>query len=429
MSRPPVLVYCQHLLGIGHAQRTARLVRALAAAGERVVFVNGGRAVGDLDLGPVRVEPLPPLQAGDEAVSTLVTPEGAPPDAAYLGRRRDRLLGLLAGVDPAVAVLELFPFGRHALAFELGPLLLALEDDRRRRGAAASRVAVSVRDVLVSRRNPAWQELAAVGIVQAFVDRVLVHGSPDVVPFERTFGLAARLGDRLVYTGYLAPPPAAGPVARHGAVVVSGGGGQVARPLFEAVLDARPWAPAAAGRPWRLLTGPYYPAGARAPLAARAAALAPVGSVPAVTVERFQPDLPALLAGAALSVSQAGYNTLLDVVASRVRAVVVPYEGSGDEQPVRARLLADRGLVRLVPAGELTARRLGEAMEEALAAPGFPAPARLDLGGVARSVQLLGDLVAGVAAARRAAGAGAREEGQAGLAGGAGEPGARGRCT
>jgi predicted glycosyltransferase len=409
-ARAPILVYCQHLLGIGHAKRTVRLVQALHRAGQPVVFVTGGRALDDPGLDAIETVALPSLQAGDEAVSTLVTPDGRPPDEAYLAARRDRLLALAATRDPAVVLLELFPFGRHGLAFELTPLLLWLEDVRARRGPAAPRVVVSVRDVLVSRRNPAWGELATLAIAREFVDLVLVHGSPDVVPLDRTFGLAGRLGDRLVYTGYLAAEPPPGPAPRHGQVVLSGGGGQVAGPLFAAALAARPFAPRASALPWRLLTGPYLPAEERAVLERQAAALPPVAGGPAVTVERFHPDLPALLGGAALSVSQAGYNTLLDIVRSGVRALVVPYEGSGDEQPVRARLFAERGLVRRLPAADLEPGRLGAAMDEALLAPGFPAPSRLDLGGISRSVGLLAALVATVEAARPGRPAGAGQE-------------------
>ena len=405
--RPPVLVYCQHLLGLGHAQRAARLARALAAAGEPVVFVAGGRPVPGLDLGAAELVQLPPLIAADEAASGLAGPDGGPPDPAYLADRRARLLALVAERDPSVVLLELFPFGRHALATELGPLLLALADDRARRSAAAPRVAVSVRDVLVSKRQPAWNELAVLGVVETFVDRVLVHGSPDVIPFARTFNLAPRLGDRLVYTGYLAPPaPAGGPTpdSAESEVVLSGGGGQVAAALFETALAARPFCPGAAARPWRLLTGPYLPAPARARLAALVAALPPVGGRPAVSVETFHPDLPALLRRAALSVSQAGYNTVLDLLQSRVRAVVVPYEGSGDEQPLRAGLLAERGLLAVVPEPTLTPAALGAAMDAALTRPGFPAAARLDLDGATRAVAALRALAAGVVAARAQAG-------------------------
>ncbi|MBI3003030.1 MAG: glycosyl transferase family 28, partial [candidate division NC10 bacterium] len=73
-------------------------------------------------------------------------------------------------------------------------------------------------------------------------------------------------------------------------------------------------------------------------------------------------------------------------------------------QPLRTRLLAERGLLKVVEEAGLTPARLAQAMDEALAAPGFPAPARLDLDGLTRSVEIVERLVDGVAAARRAAG-------------------------
>ena len=237
MNRGPILFYCQHLLGLGHLERAARLTRALGRAGEPVVFVQGGRPVPELDLGGAEVVPLPPLVAANEAASALARPDGRPPEPRDLADRRDRLLACLRTHDPSVILLELFPFGRHALTSELGPLLLAAADDRARRGAAAPRVAVSLRDVLVSKANQAWSELAAVAVARQWTDRVLVHGSPDLIPLDRTLALAERLGERLVYTGYLGPDGDAGPARpAHGEVVISGGGGTGGR----AALPCRP---------------------------------------------------------------------------------------------------------------------------------------------------------------------------------------------
>ena len=401
MTPAPVLVYCQHLLGLGHAQRAARLARALADAGEPVCFVTGGRLVPGLDVGAAELVPLPPLQSADAAASALAGPDGRPPDPAYLAARRDQLLALVARRDPAVVLLELFPFGRHALAFELAPLLFALGDDRARRGPAAPRVVVSVRDILVSKANAAWSELAVLAVVLQWVDRVLVHGAPDVIPLERTFSPAARLGERLVYTGYLAPSPPAAPVSPHGEVVVSGGGGQVAATLFRTALAARPLARHAGLRPWRLLLGPYCPEAVRTELERAASAFGTVAGRPAVTVEPFRADLAGHLRGAGLSVSQAGYNTVLDILASGVRAVVVPYEETGDEQPIRAGLLAARGLVRVLSEATQSPATLAQTMDAALTDPAFPAPAHLALDGARRSVTVVAELAAAVRAGRR----------------------------
>lgn len=400
--RAPILVHCQHVLGVGHLQRTARLLHALREAGETVLLVTGGLPVPGLDLGGVEEIALPPLTAGDVAASRLVRPDGQTPDEAYLATRRTRLLEVLAARDPAVVVLELFPFGRHALAFELSPLLLAVADDRARRRAGAPRVVVSLRDILVSKKNRPWYEATVLAMVRQWVDRVLVHGSPDVVPLSRTFGLADRLGDALVYTGYLGPVPRRpeGIVPR-GEIVVSAGGGRAAGPFLRAVLTARARASTAAARPWRLLTGPHLPDETRHELLALAQACPPLSDGPAVFVESFRPDLVALLEGAALSVSQAGYNTVLDLLASGVRAIVVPFEASGDEQALRARLFAARGLLRVVEEGEDLPGRLATAMEAGLAAPAPPATPAIDLGGATRAVAILTEMVDQVIAARR----------------------------
>jgi predicted glycosyltransferase len=380
------------------------LARALGKSGEHVLFVVGGLPAPGLDLGGAEAIALPPLTAADDAASALMLPDGRPLDQSYLAMRRTQLLALLAQYDPALVLLELFPFGRHAFSFELVPLLLALADDRRRRGRAAPRVVVSLRDILVSKKNQPWYEATVLAVVLQWIDLVLVHGSPDVIPLSRTFRLADRLGDKVVYTGYLASAhvPSSEAVTPS-EVVVSGGGGRVAAHLFRTALAARPMCPDAVGLPWRIITGPYLPEELQAELGGQAAGFGQVAGRPAVILERFREDFPGLLRGAALSISQAGYNTVLDIISSGVRAIVVPYEGSGDEQPLRANVLADRGLFKVVPEGELSPRRLAAAMKEALAASRLPVPARLNLDGAERSAEILTELADGVIAARQVA--------------------------
>jgi predicted glycosyltransferase len=167
-------------------------------------------------------------------------------------------------------------------------------------------------------------------------------------------------------------------------------------------LAARSLCGAAAARPWRLITGPYCPPEVQAELTAAVATLPRLGDRPAVVIEAFRDDFVQVLRGAALSISQAGYNTVLDLVQSGVPGVVVPYEGSGDEQPLRARLLAERGLLMVVEERALTPARLAAAMGAALDAPGFPASVQLDLDGAGRSAEILAELVDAVAVARRA---------------------------
>jgi predicted glycosyltransferase len=84
-------------------------------------------------------------------------------------------------------------------------------------------------------------------------------------------------------------------------------------------------------------------------------------------VERYRPDFRALLAGAAVSVSQAGYNTVADILSTDTPAVLVPFDTDGeDEQPRRAQKLVKAGRVEMILSSDLTPQRFAEAIERAV---------------------------------------------------------------
>lgn len=379
-----VLLHVQHLLGIGHDRRAALVARGLAAAGHAVTVLRGGHPVPGSDYGAVDVVQLPPARSADESFRIILDQHGDPIDDTWRADRRDRVLAVFDRVAPDAVLVESYPFARRAFRFELLPLLEAAR-------AAGAVTASSVRDILVARKPERIDEAAAVA--ERLIDLVLVHGDPDLVPFEASFPAAARLGGRLRYTGYVTPPPSDEPPAREPGddgrdeVVVSVGGGAVGRPLLAAALAARPLTPAR-DLVWRLLAGPDLPEAEMAALAAAAP--------PGVVVERARPDFPALLRRCRLSVSQAGYNTLLDVLQAGCPAVVVPFEagaGKETEQPTRARLLEQRGRLVVVAEADLSAERLAAGIARALAAP--PAPVMsLAIDGAARTAMLLAEAVA-----------------------------------
>jgi predicted glycosyltransferase len=265
----------------------------------------------------------------------------------------------------------MFPFGRRQLRFELLPLLEAARAE-----PEGPLVVASVRDILHVPRKPektAW----ILATLERYFDRVLVHGDPALVPFEATFPEAADMAVPLDYTGYVvsaAPADNAAGAGRgragEGEVLVSAGGGRVAGALIETVLEARALGPLAAAD-WRILVGPAMPEAEYR----RLAALAPAG----VVVERSRPDFRVLLSRCRLSISQAGYNTVMEVLQARAPAVVVPFTaGAETEQGLRARLLAERGLLTVVEEAGLSARTLDRGIRQALSAD--QGPARVALG-------------------------------------------------
>lgn len=377
-----VLFYVQHLLGIGHLRRAAAVVRALDAAGLDTLLVSGGLPVPNLDIGGARLAQLPAIKSRDAAFSALVDADGQPLDETLRKARRDQLLALYREARPRVVIIEQFPFGRRQLRFELLPLIKAMRSEQRRPALLCS-----LRDIV---NRPGRPEKAdwMLEIATRFFDLVLVHGDPALVTLEQSFPEAAALAGRLRYTGYVVsePPAAAAPSsdgsdAGSGEVLVSTGGGAVAEPVVAAALAARPLSPLAAV-PWRILAGDNMPEAAFQ----RFRAAAPEG----VTIERARPDFTALLARCRLSISQAGYNTVLEVLRAGPPAVLVPFVGAGEsEQSLRAELLAARGLVSLVPEAGLDGPSLSRGIAEALAQAARRPPLALDADGAMKTAEIV----------------------------------------
>ena len=385
---PRLLFYCQHSLGIGHLTRSFALAAALS---ERfhVVFLNGGRLPPGLPVPPgiERID-LPPLGMDDG--HTVVSRDAAHDVAQAQARRLALILEAQRRHRPAVLLVELFPFGRKKFAGEILPLIRAA----RNQAGAPALIACSLRDILVdARRDQQQHDDRARWLADRYFDAVLVHADPSFARLEDSFHPRRPMRVPVHYTGYVVPvraPHASAPRgARRGAhLLVSAGGGIVGEGLFRAALQAR----ALLGRasreslPMRLIAGPFLPDAQWQALQQAA------HGVDGVEVVRQVPDMVAEMRAARASISQCGYNTALDIVVAGVPALVVPYEAPGEnEQTVRAARMAALGAMQHISAAELDGPRLAAQIDALLAFQ--PNAAVLDLGGAARSADLLQGLL------------------------------------
>lgn len=370
-----ILIHVQHLLGSGHTRRAAALSAALADAGHDVTLASGGLPLPHLEVGRARLEQLPPLRAADATFRALVDAQGRPADDTMRAERRQRLLDLYAAIKPQIVITEMYPFGRRILEFELRPLIEAAKRDR-------AMLVASLRDVIQAKSDPARNQ-AMVACARDY-RVILVHGDRSFLPIEASFPDMAALADRVIYTGYIAAPRGPEPpgATGRGEIVVSIGGGAAGAALVDAALSARPQFPT---QSWRILLG------GELDQTTRARALAAASGDPGLTVEPARADFPRLLKRAALSISQAGYNTFVDIVRAGVRSVLVPFVGPGEsEQTIRARALAQAGRATVVEEHDLDGSALARAVRATLAPAAIPSIA-IDLDGCAGSVRAISD--------------------------------------
>lgn len=377
-----VMMYVQHLLGVGHLKRAALIADAMVDAGLTVAVVLGGPDVPGVRFDRCARINLPPVRAADETFKVLLDEDGMPIDDDWRERRIARLLTEFEALRPDALILELFPFGRLQFRFELLPLLEAA-----RVAEPRPRILSSVRDALVRKSDPA-RNARSIRLAQTWFDRVLVHGDPRLYPLTATLPDAATIADKLVYTGYVVETNRTSwgdmPSQLAGDIVVSVGGGAVGEPLLRTALAARPLT-TVGDKVWRLITGPNLSNAVFDDLKWNAP--------PGVVVERWRNDLPRLLREARLSISQGGYNTIMDILQAGVRAVVVPFAaGDETEQTFRARALADRGVLTLLEADQLSPQALAAVVDAALQQT--PTALAIDTNGAANTARIVADLCA-----------------------------------
>lgn len=371
-----VFIHVQHLLGTGHVVRAAAIGKALAAEGLEVTLASGNRIPPTLDTGPLEIVELPACKSPDAAFKRLVTLADEDIDDAWKSARVKASIQAFDAQPFDLLLTETYPFGRRQLDFELTPLL---ETAKARSNPPL--IATSIRDILV-RKKELWKERWMADQALKYYERILVHSDPDFIRLGDSFPFADDVDDLVRYTGYVggAPRPSSDGTDGEDEVIISCGGGAVAESLLSAALEARPLSRRAEDTPWRVLIGHD--------ISDDAFAIYRRSAADSVIVERARPDFPELLKRARLSVSQAGYNTVLDILIAGVPAVFVPFAQVNEtEQTQRAEALARHGRAVVTPEDGLTPERLAGAIDDALALPRSAHAVRL--GGAEDSARIL----------------------------------------
>ena len=355
-----VLIHVQHLMGIGHLRRAMSIATAVVRQGMRCTLLSGGMPVPGVaeDAKDANVDfvQLPAIRSADLSYKSMLDETGREVSKAWFVKRETIIADVLKRFTYDAIVTETYPFGRRALRGEvLGLIALARQLNPK------VFVASSIRDILEGFETAGERIDTVVDVLRTHYDTVLVHSDARVIKLDVTFPFVERLTVPIHYTGFVDHHPTVVQpthVVPNGEVIVSTGGGVVGAELIDLALRARPLSRELSACPWRILVGHNLPGEAFEALRARA----PRG----VMIERNRKDFRQLLSQSTLSVSQVGYNTALDILASGVKAVLVPFRSDTQrEQTIRGRVFADARLGVMVENHERSPERLARAMDSA----------------------------------------------------------------
>ncbi|HYV02352.1 MAG TPA: glycosyltransferase [Actinomycetota bacterium] len=375
-----VAFYSHNGFGLGHFRRNLILAQALLRRkpSADVLIITGSSGLNEFPL-PLNVDCVK-LPAVRKQAAGRWRPLALDIEMEHLLQlRRTIILESVRAYRPHLFVADFLPLGVEE---ELRP---ALEELRDRPDA---RSAIGFRDVLDEPQaiREAWAAEDIPTVLRELYDRVLVYGAADWFDFSQ-YGVK---GEDLTYVGLLgrAGMPKPRPPGSIRLLATSGGGAD-GYPVLATTLDAIDLLHDQIGGKLTctILTGPLMPESDVERLRA-------VGKRVGARIHRFAEDFPGKLARSSIVIGMCGYNTVCDVLSYRRPALFVPRPGPSREQPIRSRILADRGLSLTLPLAECTAHAMADALVSLLEDRPYPEEALPELGGVDRSVQELLSLVA-----------------------------------
>ena len=381
-----IIFYCQYVFGIGHLFRSLELVRALS--NHDVALVVGGPEV-EIDL-PDHVElvRLPALYM-DEKYTTLIPANPEWGVAQIQHQRKEILFALFEQFRPDIFIVELFPFGRTIFGFELLPVLKAI-----RKGVlGAVKSVCSLRDVLVEKRDPIEYEERVLHNLDELFDFLLIHSDGEFLSLDETFSRSNEINIPIFYTGFVTKKPARGSSKKiretlgispeEKLIVASAGGGRSGYRLLSSVVDACHLLRDSISVELEVFSGPFMDNNAFTQITAK--------SGPGINVTRFTKHFLDYLQTADLSVSMAGYNTCMNILTTKVPALVWPFSGD-QEQGLRAERLSRLGAMTVLNDEDLRPERLAAMIGQGLAGKSQPSVS-IDLNGAVNTANWLESLM------------------------------------
>lgn len=355
-----VILYFNSLHGVGHYVRTCRIADALASFAD-VLLINGGRQINHLPP-PNRAKMISLPGVFRDPRDLVVRSENPRYSLCEVFESRRKILIRLVKDEPVQAlILEYFPFQRWEFVEEIFCLINTIKLSNSR-----ARIISSVRDFPKPAAN-VYEHERIVEVLNNHFDAILVHGDVDICGNSRAFACLNGNTPPLTYTGYIASEVLMKDTnilnqqriqALYGNVVLSYGGGVDSLEVLVTCIEAWHRLEESGQRHGRLLV---VFLGAFLKDTDKREVLAAAMDSPYIKVLEFSPWFSQVLANADLSISCAGYNTCVEVIRSKVKAIFIPSTLVSD-QTERANRLASLGIGRVLPREHLSVSNVRSAI-------------------------------------------------------------------
>lgn len=379
------LVYCIHLLGVGHLKMMLTLSEALVQLG-KVDFIQGGKDVGLSLVHPHFRHIILPEYIQAPSNTHLITGQGY----ESLKQRRQHLFDSLDFSAPYDYLLvEQIPFTKLLFWNEVRALIQILKMMNPRllvccchRGI--QRQARTKMDPL-NYKMFIKNEPLTVQIIKGFFDAVLIHTDPRLISFDETFDLASLIADKLIYTGFIAKKPMESGAPRMKRILISTGSGKHGEILYPPLLTVAGELP---DYQFLFVMGPFRPENVQADLEKEIAKR----KLSNVFISEFIQDFETELSKSALAITLGG-TTVFALCGTQTPAIVFPLAGDIDQGFI-AEKFGHLGLIHVGTSQDLSPDKMLALVRKGLETPYPEIASRLNFNGIENSRRAIESLVA-----------------------------------
>jgi len=355
-SSPKIVLYSHDTFGMGNIRRTLLLSQDFITQypGASILIITGSPMIHAFRI-PTGIDYIK-LPCLDRFAAEEYAPRYLSGCSEEVKQTREAILReSVLRFNPDLMVIDKRASGIDG---ELLPTLHALRENGRH-----TKLALGVRDILdePERTRKILAGNGSFEVIDEFYDEVWIYGSKEIFDTAKEYAFPESIHRKTFYCGYLKRPTvSSGRNEGPPRVLITTGGGGDGSDIIQAYLTGLSTLPRNVALRTTVIFGPQMPEACRAELLRRFDYLADVEFL------EFEADITNRYAESDVVVSQAGYNTVCELLSFSRRAILVPRSEPVREQLIRARLMAERGFFECIEPRDLTPETLISKVLEAL---------------------------------------------------------------
>ncbi len=351
-----ILMYSHDTYGLGHIRRTMAIARTLVQPDVNILILTGSPIAGRYNL-PQGVD-FVRVPGMIKQSNTVYAPHSIKVDPKQaVAIRRNIITATTRTFKPDLFIVDKVPTG---LKGEIKPTLQWI-----RKHCPQTRVVLGLRDILDNAHNTIneWKRKQFVKVLRELYTEIWVYGEQELYDPISEYSIPEDIAEKTFFTGYIPrrKPKTRPPKSREKLVVVTIGGGGDGYPVLDNYLSMLEQNGSVDFKTL-MVTGPFLPGHMIDTLADRARALG-------VRFTAFVRNLEKKIAQADLVISMGGYNTLCEILSQKKVSLIIPRDNPREEQLIRARVFASRGLVDYIKWSDLSPQAMRTKVDAMLANP------------------------------------------------------------